>query len=47
MLCNTSANLNCRGFFPDVAAAAEWGRTRYIWSDGVLYTNPAPAGEAR
>ncbi|GLK99172.1 carbamoyltransferase N-terminal domain-containing protein [Dactylosporangium matsuzakiense] len=39
VLCNTSANLNGRGFFPDVRTAAEWGRTRHIWSDGTLYTN--------
>jgi carbamoyltransferase len=41
VLCNTSANLNGHGFFPDVATAARWGRTRYVWSDGVLYENPA------
>ncbi|MFI6321637.1 carbamoyltransferase N-terminal domain-containing protein [Nonomuraea sp. NPDC050556] len=40
VLCNTSANLNGHGFFPDVRTAAEWGRCRYIWSDGVLYTHP-------
>jgi carbamoyltransferase len=38
VLCNTSANLNGSGFFPDVASAARWGGTRYIWSDGRLYT---------
>ncbi|MFF8717238.1 carbamoyltransferase N-terminal domain-containing protein [Streptomyces sp. NPDC015184] len=38
VLCNTSANHNGRGFFPDVASAAEWGGTRYIWSGGKLYT---------
>jgi carbamoyltransferase len=38
VLCNTSANLNGRGFFPDVASAARWGGTRYIWSEGQLYT---------
>lgn len=37
VLCNTSANLNGRGFFPDVASAAEWGRVDRIWSDGVLF----------
>ncbi len=37
VLCNTSANLPGRGFFPDPGAAMEWGRTRYVWSDGVLY----------
>jgi carbamoyltransferase len=42
VLCNTSANFDSRGFFPDVASAARWGGTRYIWSDGHVYTNPAP-----
>lgn len=37
VLCNTSANHNGRGFFPDVASAAEWGRVDRIWSAGVLY----------
>ncbi len=41
LLCNTSANLEGRGFFPDVESAARWGGTRYIWSEGTLYTNPA------
>jgi len=40
VLCNTSANFNSRGFFPDVASAAKWGGTRYIWSAGALYINP-------
>nr|WP_063061433.1 carbamoyltransferase C-terminal domain-containing protein [Nocardia sienata] len=40
VICNTSANLGGRGFFPDLASAARWGGTRYIWSEGVLYTNP-------
>ncbi|MEU0240450.1 carbamoyltransferase C-terminal domain-containing protein [Nocardiopsis sp. NPDC006198] len=40
ILRNTSANLNDRGFFPDVASAAEWGRTRYIWSDGLCSRTP-------
>ncbi|MFH8445914.1 carbamoyltransferase N-terminal domain-containing protein [Streptomyces sp. NPDC018026] len=44
VLCNTSANLGGRGFFPDVASAARWGGTRYIWSDGTLYSDLA-AGE--
>jgi carbamoyltransferase len=38
VLCNTSANFNGRGFFPDVASAARWGGTRYIWASGRLYT---------
>ncbi|WP_392667958.1 carbamoyltransferase N-terminal domain-containing protein [Streptomyces sp. LN785] len=40
VLCNTSANLNGSGFFPDVSSAARWGGTRYVWSEGRLYTNP-------
>ncbi|MFI5671061.1 carbamoyltransferase C-terminal domain-containing protein [Streptomyces sp. NPDC051704] len=38
VLCNTSANMNGRGFFPDVATAAEWGRLNHIWCDGTLCT---------
>ncbi|WP_055591320.1 carbamoyltransferase N-terminal domain-containing protein [Peterkaempfera griseoplana] len=38
VLCNTSANENGRGFFPDVRAAAEWGRVDILWADGRLYT---------
>lgn len=41
VLCNTSANFEGRGFFPDVASAARWEGTCHIWSEGVLYTNPA------
>lgn len=37
VLCNTSANLNGSGFFPDVSSAARWGGTTYIWSEGRLY----------
>jgi carbamoyltransferase len=46
VLCNTSANFNGRGFFPDIASAAQWGGTRYIWSAGRLYTPPALPGPA-
>lgn len=38
LLCNTSANHNGRGFFPDVAAACQWGRIEHIWCDGLLWT---------
>ncbi|TFV52062.1 carbamoyltransferase N-terminal domain-containing protein [Blastococcus sp. TF02A_35] len=38
LLCNTSANLKNSGFFPDARSAMEWGRTRYVWSEGTLYT---------
>jgi carbamoyltransferase len=37
VLCNTSANLRGRGFFPDARSAAEWGGVRYVWSEGRLY----------
>lgn len=37
LLCNTSANLNGSGFFPDVASATGWGGTNYVYCDGVLY----------
>lgn len=37
VLCNTSANHNGRGFFPDVQSAADWGRLNYIWSESYLY----------
>lgn len=37
ILCNTSANYNGRGFFPDVCSAAEWGMVNYIWCNGYLY----------
>lgn len=40
VLCNTSANFNGRGFFPDAAAASKWGKTKYIWQDGTIYINP-------
>lgn len=42
VLCNTSANFEGRGFFPDVASAARWGGAQYIWSAGYLYTNTRP-----
>jgi carbamoyltransferase len=38
VLCNTSANYNGRGFFPDAASAMEWGGTNYVWSDDTLYS---------
>jgi carbamoyltransferase len=37
VLCNTSANYNGSGFFPDVTSAMQWGKIDMIWSDGVLY----------
>ncbi|MDA9497729.1 nodulation protein NodU [Bradyrhizobium sp. CCBAU 11357] len=38
LLCNTSANYHGRGFFPDVAAACQWGRVKKVWSDARLLT---------
>jgi carbamoyltransferase len=38
VLCNTSANLPGRGFFQHALGACEWGGTRHVWCDGVLYT---------
>jgi carbamoyltransferase len=43
VLCNTSANFTGRGFFPDVASAARWGQTNYVWSDGRLCIAPGTA----
>lgn len=37
VLCNTSANFNGKGFFPDVISAMEWDAVNYIWSDNILY----------
>lgn len=37
LLCNTSANLHGRGFFPDAAAACQWGRVEQVWCDGFLW----------
>ncbi|KYH01537.1 nodulation protein NodU [Bradyrhizobium sp. DOA1] len=38
LLCNTSANHNGRGFFPNVAAACHWDRVEQVWCDGTLWT---------
>jgi carbamoyltransferase len=37
VLCNTSANLNGSGFFPDVASVFGWGRVGMVWSEDTLY----------
>lgn len=40
LLCNTSANFNGKGFFPDVRSAQQWceGKdVRHVWSEGTLY----------
>lgn len=38
VLCNTSANLPGRGFFPDALSAMKWGGVRHVWCEGRLYT---------
>jgi carbamoyltransferase len=37
VLCNTSANLNGSGFFPDAESAMRWGGTNFVWLNGTLY----------
>ncbi len=44
VLCNTSANRNGCGFFPDAASAMRWGGVRYVWADGTLYRAAPAAG---
>ncbi|CAM5331728.1 carbamoyltransferase [Streptomyces spiroverticillatus] len=44
VLCNTSANLNGHGFFPDAASAMRWGGTDHVWADGTLYSKNTAVG---
>lgn len=37
LLCNTSANYNGSGFFPNVESAMKWGRVNYVWNNNILY----------
>lgn len=37
LLCNTSANLNGSGFFPDLLSATQWGKVNYAWCENTLY----------
>jgi carbamoyltransferase len=37
VLCNTSANFEGKGFFPDVESALAWGGARYVWANGQLF----------
>lgn len=37
VLCNTSANNNGTGFFPDVYSAQVWGKCNYILSNSIIY----------
>ncbi|UPK28259.1 nodulation protein NodU [Bradyrhizobium sp. 195] len=47
LLCNTSANLHGRGFFPDAASACQWGRIEHIWCDGMLWTKTPQISDGR
>jgi carbamoyltransferase len=37
LLCNTSANLNGSGFFPDVESATRWNEVNYVWNKDTLF----------
>ena len=37
LLCNTSANFNKKGFFPDIYSAMEWGEANYVYCNNNLY----------
>lgn len=37
VLCNTSANYEGKGFFPDLISAQKWGKVNAIWNEGILY----------
>jgi carbamoyltransferase len=37
LLCNTSANYNGSGFFPDVNSATKWNNTNYVWCENELF----------
>ncbi|MEO6524256.1 MAG: carbamoyltransferase N-terminal domain-containing protein [Mucilaginibacter sp.] len=37
LLCNTSANFNGKGFFPDVKSVMEWNKANFIWNHGRIY----------
>ncbi|HEX3961241.1 MAG TPA: carbamoyltransferase N-terminal domain-containing protein [Trebonia sp.] len=43
LLCNTSANFNGSGFFPDVRSAMDWGKIPCVWSEGRLYEPVTPS----
>jgi carbamoyltransferase len=39
LLCNTSANFNGSGFFPDLESAMRWNKANLIWNGNNLYIN--------
>lgn len=44
LLCNTSANLNGSGFFPDIQSATRWDQVNYVYCDGILYERAVKIG---
>jgi carbamoyltransferase len=44
ILCNTSANFNGSGFFPDINSAIEWGGTHFVWNNNEIYYDESVAG---
>lgn len=46
LLCNTSANLKHKGFFPDLASASTWDGSDLIWSGGMLYVRATQGATA-
>jgi carbamoyltransferase len=44
LLCNTSANLNGSGFFPNVESALRWAGVNYVYCAGTLYVKIARTG---
>jgi len=37
LLCNTSANYNGKGFFPDAESATTWGQVDMVWCETKMY----------
>jgi len=40
IMCNTSANHNGKGFFPDIKSATDWAEdndVRYVWANGTMF----------
>jgi carbamoyltransferase len=42
LLCNTSANHNGKGFFPDVYSATKWNKVNFVWCEGTLFSKTQP-----
>jgi carbamoyltransferase len=45
LLCNTSANYNGKGFFPDVFSATAWDKAEFVWCEDTLYFKEALSEE--